>query len=173
MMDYSNPNSPWFPPGYDPYKGMDDDDRLKAGCLQVTAIVFAVLLALAACALFGSCTTTKYVPVERHVTDTLRITQYQRDSIYMHDSIHVSERGDTVRIERWRTQYRDRWHTDTVYQSRTDSVPVPYPVEKEMPAQLTWWQQTRLHLANILLWLAGIVGVGWMLRKYVKTRTGL
>ena len=62
-------------------------------------------------------------------------------------------------IERWHTQYRDRWKTDTVYKSRVDSVPVPYPVEKEVPAKLTWWQQTRMHvggvvLALLLMWLA-------------------
>ena len=122
--------------------------------------------------LLGSCTTTKYVPVIEHTTDTLRVSRNIRDSIYVHDSIRVSEKGDTVKIERWHTQYRDRWNTDTVYQHRVDSVPAPYPVEKKVPAKLTWWQQTRLHLANILLYLILIVGIIYVGKKHIKRLRG-
>jgi len=83
------------------------------------------------------------------------------DSIYVHDSTFIKAAGDTLLIERWHTQYRDRWNTDTVYKSRVDSVQLPYPVEKKVkvPADMTWWQQTRMHvggvvLALLLMWLA-------------------
>jgi len=128
MIDYNNPNTNWMPQGYDPYKGMSNDDKLKAGCLQMATFIAMLIGGLLLCALLGSCTTTKYVPVIETHTDTMLVTQHHRDSIYLHDSIRVSEKGDTVKIERWHTQYRDRWHTDTIYKSRTDSVPVPYPV---------------------------------------------
>lgn len=114
-------------------------------------------------ALLGSCTTPKYVEVERHTIDTLRETKVLRDSFYIHDSIFVNQwqHGDTIYQvrDRWRTQYVSKAVHDTVYRARIDSVPVPYPVEKEVPSQLTWWQQARLHLANILLWLVGLVVV--------------
>jgi hypothetical protein len=47
--------------------------------------------------------------------------------------------GDTVRIitEMWHTKFRDVVKTDTLYRSRTDSVPVPYPVVKEVKKPLT------------------------------------
>ena len=109
----------------------------------------AVLLLMA----MGSCTTTKFVPVVEHRTDTLLKYSSTRDSIYVHDSVCVSERGDTVLIDRWHTQWRDRWHCDTVYRARTDSVPVPYPVEvvKEVAKPLTWWQQARMHVGGIVI----------------------
>jgi hypothetical protein len=87
------------------------------------------------------CKTTTYVPVVEHHTDTLRVVQHHRDSIYLHDSTFVREyiQGDTVRVvtEMWHTKYRDRLKTDTIYRSRTDSVPVPYPVVKEVKKPLT------------------------------------
>lgn len=118
--------------------------------------------------LLASCGSTKYVTVTEHQTDTLRQVTVRYDSVMVHDSIHITEKGDTVKIERWHTQWRDRWHTDTIYQSRRDSVPYPVEVVKEVPAQLTWWQQTRLHLANILLWLLGICGAAWIVKWKIK-----
>ena len=50
--------------------------------------------------------------------------------IWVHDSIHVTDKGDTVRIEKWHTKYVESIRHDTVYKARTDSVPVPYPVTK-------------------------------------------
>jgi hypothetical protein len=131
------------------------------------AIVFAVLLGW----LLMGCTTTKYVPIYRHTTDTVRITQHHRDSIYLSDSIYVSDfvRDDTVykTIDRWHTRYVERTRTDTLYQARTDSIPLPYPVEKKVPAQLTWWQQTRLHLANIMLYMLAVVAVVCVGKRYL------
>lgn len=106
------------------------------------------------------CKTKEYVTVTEHHTDTLRVVQHHRDSIYLHDSTFVREyiQGDTVRIvtEMWHTKFRDRLKTDTIYRSRTDSVPVPYPVVKEVAAELSAWQRFRLHLANILLMTVGL-----------------
>jgi len=43
---------------------------------------------------------------------------------------------------------------------------------KEVPAKLSWWQQMRIHIANILLWVIGIalaVKFGWpLIKKYIK-----
>ena len=164
-IDYNDPNSYWLHQGYDPYKGMSDDERMRTGCLQGIAYIFMILAAFVLCAIFGSCTTTKVVTVERHTTDTLRLSRNIRDSIYLSDSIYINDfvREDTVykTVERWHTQYRDRWHTDTIYKSRTDTVPMPYPVVKTVPAELTWWQQSRIHLANIVLWMLLIAAALW------------
>ena len=160
-MKYSNPQEAW-------YHGMKQRPQGE-GCLlsmlSVTFLILAVALMLA----FSGCTTKRYIPVEHHTTDTLRITQHHRDSIYLHDSIRVSEKGDTIRIERWRTRYIERTNHDTIYQSKHDTIPQPYPVEKPVPAKLSWWQQARIHLANILLaglLIAGIILLGkWHLKK--------
>ena len=128
--------------------------------------LFIILLAVG---WLTSCTTSKVVTVEKVKTDTTYITKHHRDSVWLHDSINVSEKGDTIRIERWRTKYVEREVHDTLYRAKHDSVPVPYPVEKIVPAELSWWQQARIHLANILLFglvIVGIIMLGkWHLKK--------
>jgi len=105
--------------------------------------------------------------VETVRTDSLHITVHERDSIHIHDSIYVREKGDTVFVDRWHTKYRDRQRTDTMYVSRADSAQVPYPVEKE----LTKWQKVKMELGG---WVFGaivlfsMVIVGWMVFKRMK-----
>ena len=167
-IDYNNPNEMWRHNGYDHYKGLSDKERMAAGCLQLFMMVGAFIVALLICALFSSCTTTKYVPVPEYHTDTVRIVQHQRDSIYLSDSIYVSDfvRSDTVykTTERWHTQWRERIVRDTIYQSKRDSIPYPVEVIKEVPAKLTWWQQTRLHIINVLM----MFGIIWLIVWIVK-----
>ena len=123
------------------------------------------IVILVALLLVGCKTKERVVTVETVRTDTTYITKHQRDSVWLHDSIHVTEKGDTIRIDRWHTKYVEKATHDTLYQHKTDSVPVPYPVEKLVECELSWWQQTRLHLANIMLWLLGIGGVLFILKK--------
>ena len=151
-------------------KDLTHSEQMVAGCCRSAAILFAIILGLVVCALFSSCTTTKYVPVIEHKTDTLIQTNVQRDSIYVHDSIMVSQQGDTVRIDRWHTKYVEKQVHDTLYQAVHDSIPQPYPVIKEVPAELTWWQHFRISLANILLWVVGIVAVVTLVRWWLKQK---
>ena len=130
---------------------------------------FWLFIALLVVGWLTSCTTTRVVTVERVKNDTTYITKQQRDSIWLHDSIHVTERGDTISIERWHTKYIEREVHDTLYRAKTDSVPVPYEVIKEVPVELSWWQTARIYLANILLYailIFGIIKLGkWHLSK--------
>ena len=122
-------------------------------------VVWMVILFVLA--LLASCRQVEYVTVEKVRTDTTYITKWQRDSVWLHDSIHIKERGDTVMIERWHTQWRDRLRVDTIYQATHDTIPVPYPVEtiKEMPAELSWWQRLRIWIGNIgLVAMLGVIG---------------
>lgn len=169
-MDFTNPNDFWMHKmqKYDPYKDMNEDERMKAGCIQASIIIVMILVGLGICCLFGSCTTTKYVTVPEYHTDTLMVTKHQRDSIWMHDSIHVWEGSDTVKIEKWHTKYVLNEIHDTLYQSKTDSIPYPVEVPLEVPAQLTWWQQTRLHIANVLLYLLGFGALFICVKRYFK-----
>ena len=145
------------------------DRAAMYGCLSFLAapVIFIILFCIVSL-LFG-CTTTKVVPVERVTHDTVRITKVEKDSVFLRDSIYVHEytKGDTVflQVEKWHTQYRDRWRTDTAYISRRDSIPVPYPVEKRVPAELNWWQQARLWLANIILIALAILAAWWIVKK--------
>ena len=136
--------------------------------IMVAVLLVCMLIGLMVCGLLTSCKSHEPTIVERVRTDTVRITQQQRDSIYLRDSIFVNQwqSGDTIfQIrDRWHTQYVMKERTDTFYKARVDSVPVPYPVIKKVPAELTWWQQCRLHLANIVLWVILIIALWWVLR---------
>ena len=123
------------------------------------------IVILVAVLLVGCKTKERVVTVEKVRNDTTYITKHQRDSVWLHDSIHVTEKGDTIRIERWHTKYVEKATHDTLYQATHDTIPQPYPVEKLVERELSWWQQTRLHLANIMLWLLGIGGVLFILKK--------
>lgn len=152
-------------------KKLDPQDQMAAGCFRAVAIIAAFIIAMIVCSFFTSCKSIEYVPIIEHHTDTLIKTNVQRDSVYVHDSVTVTQKGDTVLMDRWHTKYVEKQVHDTTYVSKIDSIPTPYPVEVKVEKQLTWWQQTRLHLANILLWLLAIVTVyyiiRWVLRHYV------
>ena len=135
--------------------------------MKRTTILCAMLVTLAGCK-----THERIVEVERVRTDTTYITKHQRDSVWLHDSIHVKDKGDTVTIERWHTKYIERSTHDTIYQATHDTLPLPYPVEvvKKVEKPLTWWQRMRLHVANIVLLLLVIYGGAklWKLYRRLK-----
>ena len=138
----------------------DDFDRQEA-LKRVMKFLIIWLAFLIAISLLASCRQVEYVTVEKVRIDTTYITKWQRDSIWLHDSIHVKENGDTVMIERWHTQWRDRLRVDTIYQATHDTIPQPYPIEtiKMVEKELSWWQRLRLWIGNIgLLAILGFVG---------------
>ena len=146
-----------------------EEVRVKTVIIGCFTYVFAMIIAILICMALGSCTTTEYVVMPEYHTDTLIQTKVVHDSIHVKDSTHVSEKhnGDTVLIERekWHTKFVYRDVHDTLYVSKTDTIPQPYPVEtiKEVPAELTWWQQTRIHIGGIVIFLALI----WLSIKYL------
>ena len=186
-IDYNNPNDPWQHNGYDPYKGLSDEERIKAGCMQVVAFIVMLIVGLALCALFGSCTTTKYVPVAQQHTEH----HWHTDSVKERDSVHTenttiirevdsaamakygiqmqsNQRAWLVLQREMENRLRELEHMTAQRDTVHDSIPVPYPVEVKVPAELTWWQQTRLHMANILLYLILIVAVIYFGRRHLK-----
>ena len=112
----------------------------------------------------SSCTTTKYVPVVEYHTDTLIQKMTQRDSIYLHDSTIVREKGDTVLIERWHTQYRDRWNHDSIYIAHHDTIPQPYPVTEYVERKRSWVDWLFIVIGVVTLF-GGIV---WLVKKIKK-----
>ena len=169
-MEYNNPNENWR-------KRQNYYDRREQKSGEVIKIIVKTLLVCLAFAMFGwilsGCTTTKYVPVISHSTDTLIQTRTQYDSIYMSDSIYISDfvRTDTVfrTVERWHTQYRDRWRHDTIYQARHDTIPQPYPVTEYVEKPLWWWQKGLIWIGIIALMVV-IVIVVWKLKRFLPIR---
>ncbi len=134
------------------------------------ATVFIWLIFLLVVFCIGSCK-TKYVSVPEYHTEyiTKMDSFTQRDSIFVKDSIYMWMQGDTIYKEKISVIYKDRWRDrylcDTVI--KTDSVRVPYPVEKK----LSKWQQIKLDIGEwviVALALSLIALVVIIVRKILK-----
>ena len=110
-------------------------------------IYIIILLILAIC--FVSCR-TQYIPVESVRTEYKTRDSIRFDSIYQRDSIYTLVKGDTVYQYRYKYLYRylTTNRTDTIL--KHDSIPIPYPVEK----QLSRWQTIKMELGG---WAFGII----------------
>lgn len=148
------------------------EERLRMAVKAVCAYFFAVIAVVAVCALTG-CKGTEMMTmtVEKVRTDTLREYHTTYDSIHVHDSISVVVKGDTVIKDRWHTEWRDRWRVDTVYAVRTDSVPKPYPVVKEVEVEkpLSPWQQYVMWTGRLTL-IALSLAVGYKVYRIFRRR---
>lgn len=104
-------------------------------------IYITMLLTLATC--FVSCR-TQYVPVETVRTEYKTRDSIRFDSIYQRDSIYMLVKGDTIYQYKYKYLYRylTTNRTDTIL--KTDSIQIPYPVEK----QLSRWQSIKMELGG-------------------------
>ena len=168
----------------------DEDNRdivwkeSMTGCLWY---VMGIAVGLLFCALLGSCGTTKYVPVVEHRTehhwhtDTVR----QRDSTHTeHETIirevdsaamakygiqmQVNQRAWLVLQREMENRLREMEHMAAQRDTVHDSIPAPYPVEKLVEKELTWWQKLRIDIANILLWAVAILGVAGIVKLIIN-----
>ena len=120
------------------------------------------LLVIIAVALTSCSPRVRVVPVEHtrvEWRDRLRL-----DSVYVHDSIYLTEKqaGDTIYKVKEVYRWRDRWRVDTINTGRIDSVRVTEVVE--VPAKLTAWQAMRIKAFAPLLAIALALGA-WVSRR--------
>ena len=148
----------------------DTKEKAYKGC-GWSIVGFLVWIAYVALvwAMVG-CKSIEYVPVIEHRTDTVIKTHQRLDSIYVHDSTYIHERGDTVWIERWHTRWRDRLLLDTIYEAVHDTVPAgtgtwQTPATYQSPGSLTWWQQTRIYIGNIAIFATIILLIILFLKR--------
>lgn len=113
------------------------------------------------------CKSTEYIPVESVSTEyrDREVERIVNDTV--HDTRFVWVKGDTV------VDIRDRWHRsieiihDTCYVEHTDSVAVPYPVEK----RLSRWQQAKMDFGGMAMGgvaIALCIVAFWLIRKFRK-----
>ena len=140
----------------------ESKNELIGGLIGLVVIILFCLLT--------SCRTQiKYVPVETIRTDSVFFNSVRIDSVLIHDSISIIQRGDTVAEYRYRYIYRYKDRVDTLYINRTDSIQVPYPVEIEK--KLTLWQQTKIKFggwAIAVIIVTIMIVVGRMVYKLKK-----
>lgn len=129
----------------DEYQDYDEHE----GCAVAASVIltWAAIMTALIVLLCSSCTSTKYVPIESVRTeykDKIRDV-HTTDSII--DTRFVYVKGDTVFGYRDRTKWRDRIIHDTCTIIKSDSIPMPYPVERE----LSRWEQTKMDFGGMAL----------------------
>ena len=133
---------------------------MKNNSFTISLFVFIIYM-LASCR-------TEYIPVESVRYDSIYFSKLEKDSIFIRDSVHVREKGDTVFRDKLKFVYRYVIKNDTIYIEKRDSVSVPYPVEKK----LTRWQQFRLDFGDAFIKAAFVYAlyilVRWLIRKTRK-----
>lgn len=140
---------------------------MKIWIVKVLVVLIALLMAiLVIISLLVGCTTTRYVTVPSVSVDSVYADRWQHDSVYLLDSVFVNRwmAGDTVFVDKVVTKYKykDRWRYDTMAVMKTDSVRVPYPIEKD----LGWWERTRLDAFPVLIVAVVVLAfiVVWLVR---------
>ena len=110
-------------------------------------IYIIILLILAICFVSSR---TRYSPGESVRTEYKTRDSIRFDSIYQRDSVYMLVKGDTIYQYRYKYLYRylTTNRTDTIL--KHDSIPIPYPVEK----QLSRWQTIKMELGG---WAFGII----------------
>lgn len=88
---------------------------------------------------FSSCR-TQYIPVETIKTEYRVRDSIRHDSVYQQDSVYVTVKGDTVYEYKYKYLYKYQYINRTDTLMKTDSIQIPYPIEK----QLSKWQRFKL-----------------------------
>lgn len=131
--------------------------------------------------LFCSCETTKFVAVPQQHTEH----HWHKDSVMITDSV-ISEKEtivmqlDSSAMAQYGIQLKEAekaWLVRTAELERQiqkiinlsstndtvrDSIPYPVEVIKEVPATLTWWQQLRIDVGGIMIFLLIGMLCWWM-----------
>ena len=112
-----------------------------------------------------SCSSTKSMPVVQSNDTTSFIQRSARvDTVYLMDSVFVSEkqRGDTVYLTRveWRDRWRTRVERDTVVDVRVEKEVVQLPPERYVPKFYRWC--TGLLLAILVLAIGRLALKRWL-----------
>lgn len=132
---------------------------------KILRVIMAVAVILFVMSMFCKCTTVRYVPVteyrDRYVnkTDTLMKT----DSVWVHDSVSILIRGDTVFKDKYSIRYRDRF----VYRNKSDTVmirdSIPYKVVDQTKLSKTDKVFLKIGKVSSVCLFVGILAIlGWI-----------
>lgn len=79
------------------------------------------------------------------------------DSIYLRDSVFVEKKGDTIYLNKWRTQYRERLVHDTLIVTKADTLRIKEVANKEVVKSPSFFQMWRAYIigAVVMLLIAG------------------
>jgi hypothetical protein len=76
-----------------------------------------------------------------------------------------AERAWLVKSQELERQIQQMMQLSATKDTVRDSVPVPYPVEKLVPAELTTWQKLRMNIGTFMIFATLLFAVGWLLKR--------
>lgn len=132
--------------------------------LVVCAVSMVVL------SFFCRCTTTKYVPqIEYHDRIVNKTDSFIKvDSVWLHDSVSVYIRGDTVFKDRFRLQYKDRY----IVRNKSDTLlvhdSIPYKANIVTEKKLSSADKGFMTLGKIfsvIIFMGVLAFIGWICWK--------
>ena len=88
------------------------------------------------------------------------------DSVYLRDSVFVEKKGDTIYLNKWRTQYRERLIHDTLIVTKADTLRIKEVANKEVVKSPSIFQMWRAYIigAVAMLLIAGCAFVAHKLK---------
>lgn len=153
---------------------MTRQNELNRGCGPAAG--YMAVLALLVLVLLSGCRTKEVAMTSQHtVHDTTYVVKVMRDSVWIEttkqDSVVIREKGDTVWVERWKIEYRDRWHdylqVDTVHDAYVEKDTVVV-VETRGDAKLSLRKRLKEQAKGAFFCAAVFTGIWWtlLLRRY-------
>lgn len=115
-----------------------------------------------------SCTSTKYIEVPVETVKTEYITQFNKDSIFIHDSIDRFKSNDTIYLTKYKYIYKQSNRTDTVI--KTDTVPKLITVEKteiKEVNKIKWWQNILMY-SGVAFLVTAIAFIYSKVKTFIK-----
>ena len=129
-------------------------------------VLFGMSLVILCALLLTGCKTQQPQVVEKNVTNTEYIDRHHYDSIYIDKVEYVDRGGDTIVIEKVRTEYRYKIMTDSIEVLRVDSI--PYEVQAiEYVTRMNNHQKTMYWLGWIAVLIVGL-RLFWKIYKKIK-----
>lgn len=135
---------------------------------KIAKIITIIAVTMLFLSMFCRCTTTKYVPIAEYRDRVVAKTDsfLKTDSVYVHDSVSVYIKGDTVFKDKYQLRYKDRY----IVRNKSDTLivrdSIPYKVEVDKPLSKT--DKAFLNIGKIasVCLFAGILALlGWIYWK--------
>lgn len=139
--------------------------------IRRSGLVFVIASILFVLMLQGCRTKYVSVPEYHNVYVNKHDTLTKHDSVYQKEFVDRFVKGDTVFLTKTKVDYRYKNIYKTLYRDsiKTDSVRVPYPVEKK----LSRWQGLKMEVGGWAIGVLSVVVLGaigyiimWLVRKY-------
>lgn len=133
--------------------------------LDIVITAAATLATFVLLFFFAGCKTCTPV-VQTEYRDSI-VTRLQIDSVRVleKDSVFIKERGDTIKIERWRTMWRERvvQSVDTIYKDRVQERTIKVRERSGYDKFVSWafW----IIVVIVLLWVAWKLVKKYYLKK--------